>query len=180
MSRPPDPHARLDLLRAAEAVFVERGLEDAKVEEIAARARRGKGSFYLHFASKEEAFQQVVLGLLARLAAMCEEALRATSIDALGRDPRVHAAAWLDIDVRLFEFVWENRGVMRLILGGGGSARFGYLMDQFAEQARRTSALAMAEGVKRGLYRRDLDVELVSMAVAGAYDRVAREVVKRD
>ncbi len=176
MSRPPDPLARLDLLRAAEAVFIERGLDDAKVEEIAARAGRGKGSFYLHFASKEEAFQQIVVGFLAKVADILEEAMR----DTVGLDPRAQAEAWLEIDVRLFEHIWENRGVMRLVLGGGGSAHFGYLIDQFAEQCRRMTVAMMREGARRGLYRRDLDVELAATAIAGAYDRVARELVQRE
>ena len=68
MPRPADPNAKIDLLRAAEAVFVERGLDNAKVEEITERAGHSKGSFYLHFDSKEDAFRQIVESTLARLA----------------------------------------------------------------------------------------------------------------
>src|SRR6516165_4529456 len=48
--------AREDLLRAAAEVFSERGLRDASVDEIAARAGYSKGALYWHFESKDELF----------------------------------------------------------------------------------------------------------------------------
>ena len=66
MSRTPDLMAPVALLRTAEEVFAEKGLEGARVEEIARRAKVSKGAFYLHFESKEEAFREVVESFLAR------------------------------------------------------------------------------------------------------------------
>src|SRR5262245_1911191 len=113
MSRPSDPHAKIDLLRAAEQVFVEHGLDRAKVEEITARAGRGKGSFYLHFASKEDAFRQIVETMLARLATCIDSPPEGAS--AMVADPEAHAAWWLEKDLEVFEHVWQNRGLMRLL-----------------------------------------------------------------
>lgn len=173
MARPGDPHARIDLLRAAEHVFVERGLRDAKVEEITARAGRSKGSFYLHFQSKEDAFREIVETLLARLGTIVEGCVASEpELDEL-------ADAWLAGDLEIFEFLWQNRGVMRLCLGGGGGVDFAYLVDEFAERARDNAKAMLERGVSRGYYRADLDVEIVSMLVAGAYDRIAREIVKQ-
>jgi AcrR family transcriptional regulator len=45
---------RAALVEAAEAVFVERGIARATVDEITARAGVAKGTFYLYFSSKEE------------------------------------------------------------------------------------------------------------------------------
>src|SRR5690349_20696006 len=73
-SRLADPNAKIDLLRAAEEVFAERGLDHAKVEQITERAGHSKGSFYLHFSSKEDAFRQIVESTLARLAACLDQA----------------------------------------------------------------------------------------------------------
>ena len=70
MSRTPDLTVKIQLLRASEQVFAARGLALAKVEEITRRAGTSKGAFYLHFASKEEAFRQVVESFLARLASL--------------------------------------------------------------------------------------------------------------
>jgi hypothetical protein len=35
-------------------------------------------------------------------------------------------------------------------------------------------------GKREGIYRDDLDVELTSLMIAGAYDRVARQLVRTD
>jgi AcrR family transcriptional regulator len=178
MARPGDPNARIDLLAAAEAVFVERGLDQTKVEDITDRAGRSKGSFYLHFASKEECFKQVVEGMVARLSAFLDHAadhsfMNTTSLDEM-------FAATSKIGVEMFEFVWQNRGVMRLVLRGGQSSSFSYLMDEFAGRVQRFTAESLKLGVRHGVYRADLDVGLVSMALSGAYDRIARMVCEAD
>jgi len=41
-------------------VFVARGLDGAKVEEISRRAGLAKGSFYRHFESKDDAFRFLI------------------------------------------------------------------------------------------------------------------------
>jgi AcrR family transcriptional regulator len=179
MSRPADPNAKIDLLRAAEAVFVERGLDHAKVEEITGRAGHSKGAFYLHFGSKEDAFRQIVETMLARLSAC---------LDQSGSPPESRDAATLGAyldglrvkELEMFDFVWANRRVVRLTLEGGGSASFGYLIDQFAERSRAHTKRMLAWGIRCGLFRPDLDVELASLFIAGGYDRVARQIVRAE
>jgi AcrR family transcriptional regulator len=177
MARPADPNAKIDLLRAAEAVFAERGLDHAKVEEITERAGHSKGSFYLHFSSKEEAFRQIVESTLARLTA-CIDSGELESDTRLR--PADHAAKWRAHDLEMFEFIWANRRVMRLMLEGGGSASFGYLIEQFAARSRKLAAQALTLGKKSGLYRADLDIEMAAMVLAGGYDLVVRELVRAD
>src|SRR3954470_16544467 len=173
MPRPADPNAKIDLLRAAEAVFAERGLDNAKVEEITERAGHSKGSFYLHFRNKEDAFRQIVESTLARLATCLDSA----HVDVSTRlPPAEHVARWREHDLEMFEFIWGNRRVMRLMLEGGGSAQFGDLIDQSADRSRKEAASALQLGVATGLDRSDLDVEVASMVLAGGYDRVAREL----
>jgi AcrR family transcriptional regulator len=48
--------ARAAFLRAAAAVFAERGFQDASVEDIAHRAGYSKGAIYWHFESKDDLF----------------------------------------------------------------------------------------------------------------------------
>ena len=48
--------ARAAFLRAAAAVFSERGFQDASVEDIADRAGYSKGAIYWHFESKDDLF----------------------------------------------------------------------------------------------------------------------------
>lgn len=44
------------LLRAARAVFAQRGFEHARLEDIAAHAGKTRGAFYAHFKNKEDVF----------------------------------------------------------------------------------------------------------------------------
>jgi AcrR family transcriptional regulator len=48
------------ILEAALAVFTERGLSGARLEDIAKRAGLSKGTIYLYFPNKEELFHEVV------------------------------------------------------------------------------------------------------------------------
>lgn len=178
MARPSDPNARFELLVAAEELFVARGLDETKVEQITERAGRSKGSFYLHFTSKEDAFTHVVTNILARLSTLLDDQAR--------RDRESPAALeglfeeWMRSTVDTFEFVWTNRAVMRLVLRGGLSSRFSHLIDEFAARVQRHTMEALQRGVDRGALRRDIDVRIASLALAGAYDRVARELVDSD
>jgi AcrR family transcriptional regulator len=176
MARPVDPNAKIDLLRAAEAVFVEHGLDRARVEEITARAGRSKGSFYLHFTSKEEAFRQIVETTIARMAGF----LAHFDPDCCGVNASLPEimTSWFEREVDLFEFLWQNRGVMRLLLQGGGGAHFAYLVDAFAERSREQTKEWLKVAIERGHYRPDLDVEVASLVISGAYDRTARALVR--
>ncbi len=180
MARTPDPNAKIELLRAAEEVFVARGLEGAKVEEITARAGRSKGSFYLHFESKEDAFRQLVQSMMARLMVLLDELLPAAADDQRLRDPEAYLDLILDIDLQTFDFVWQNRGLCRLLMEGGGGLSYGLMIDQFTERSRQRTVRFIENGVRHGIYRRDLDVRMASHVLSAAYERVARELVRRE
>ncbi len=172
MARPHDPRAKIELLRAAEAVFIEHGLDRARVEDITAKAGRSKGSFYLHFESKEEAFQQIVETLLAQLAGCVDEPPPA-DVSTLGDVLKVQRQRSIEV----FDFLWSRRALMKLMMSGGGAAAHAHLIDELAEQLRLAIRRWLAWGQPLGLYRDDLDLEVVSLAMSGAYDRVARFVV---
>jgi AcrR family transcriptional regulator len=177
VGRPGDPNAKVDLLRAAEEVFVARGFDAAKVEDITERAGHSKGAFYLHFRHKEDAFRQIVESLLARLGACIDEdELFPGNV----HHPSALIARWRDKDVEVFDFIWSNRRLMRLCLEGGHSAAWAYLIDEFAERSRQKTKLFLAWGIAQKLFRADLDVELASLALSGAYDRVARALVRAE
>jgi AcrR family transcriptional regulator len=176
-ARPADRNAKIDLLQAAEAVFVERGLDGARVEEITARAGRSKGAFYLHFESKEDAFRQLVETTLARLSACVEEN---RSVDSVPPTGEALLAEWFAKDLEVLEFVWQNRRLMRLLFEGGGSAAYSYLIDEFYERNRINIEKSFRLGVEAGYFRGDLDIAFATAAISGLYDRVCRELCKSD
>jgi AcrR family transcriptional regulator len=179
MPRPSDPHARARLLDAARAVFSERGLDRAKVEDITTRAQLSKGAFYLHFESKEEAFRELLSGLVADLERMVNE----SRDEQLATHPgEATFVAYLRAchlkNVEMFEFIWENRALMAMVLEGGGSASYGHLIEDFAQRAQRQTAALIQHGVDLGLYRTNLELESAAAFIAGGFDRLARQLVR--
>jgi AcrR family transcriptional regulator len=63
-----------ELVSVTRALFDERGMQDAPVEEIARAAGIARGLVYRHFSSKEELFVAVVIDYLAELGAAMEAA----------------------------------------------------------------------------------------------------------
>jgi AcrR family transcriptional regulator len=77
------------ILDAALAVFAERGLADARLDDIAKRAGLSKGTIYLYFPNKEELFREVVrTSVIAFIA-------RAEAIFELERQPTQALRAWI-------------------------------------------------------------------------------------
>jgi AcrR family transcriptional regulator len=175
MARPKDPNAKSELLSAAAQVFVHKGVEQARIEDITALAGRSKGSFYLHFKSKEDAFGQIVESFLTRMAASMSPPPMEVPSDPAALRAQLKVA--LQHDVGVFEMLWENRELCRLILSGAGSMQFGFLVDGFSSRVTEFIKFWLTYGQAHGLYRLDLDMALASSAVAGMYDRVARDLI---
>ena len=56
----PEAERRSQILRAARAIFIERGYLAARVEDVAKRADLSKGAVYFYFKSKREIFDALV------------------------------------------------------------------------------------------------------------------------
>lgn len=177
MPRVADPRTRILLLRAAEAVFADRGLAAAKVEEITSRAGVSKGAFYLHFKSKNDCFRQIVEGVLARLATAARHPAPET-LTGPNDVPKLLESR-LQESVELFEFCWQNRGIMKMILDGGGGSPYAYLIDEFAAGIVQQSEVWIAHGVAMGIYRSDIDPTIVARLISGTYERLVRELIKQ-
>src|SRR4051794_12484424 len=64
-----------DLVAATRALFDERGMQDAQIDEIARAAGIARGLVYRHFSSKEELYVLTVTHYLDKLAGLLEEAV---------------------------------------------------------------------------------------------------------
>ena len=78
------------ILDAALAVFAERGLAAARLDDIAKRAGLSKGTIYLYFPNKEELFREVVRGSVITFIA------RAEAFFETERDPRQALEKWME------------------------------------------------------------------------------------
>lgn len=176
MPRTSDPTAKIKLLAAAETEFVRHGLDGAKVQEITRRAGLSKGAFYLHFDSKDDAFRHLVEAMVARLATFID----ACPVDAAMQIPTVDQFLefWVAQDAAMFDFIWHNRGLVGLLLDGGRSAAYRHLVDEFADRAAGKTRLLLDAGARAGIYRSDLDLDVTCAFIGGAYDRMARQIVR--
>jgi hypothetical protein len=163
---------KVALLRAAEEVFSAHGLDDALVEEIARRAGVSKGSFYLHFAGKEDAFKEVTEGFLARFAQMVPSPENYSQLPAVA----ARVGAFIeDTDLNLFEFLWQNRDFVRIV--GASPGRFAYVVESFEQTLIEASRAWLAHWQRVGLVRPDVDVQTSARLIVGAYQGLARAMV---
>lgn len=189
MPRKPDPDARRKLLAAARAAFGEVGVDAARVEDVARAAGLSKGAFYLHFASKEAVFREIVDGFFAviqDLSAQRHEAAVDLSArigpltDADWRGASSRLACWREADhahtVAALQAMWRHRDVLRAVLehGSGGRA----LVDRFVDLSREALAGQLRAAMAGGALRHDLDDDLVSELIIGLYLQLARRMAR--
>jgi AcrR family transcriptional regulator len=169
MSRPADPTAKIALLRAAEEVFAEKGVDGAKVEDIARAAGISKGAFYLHFESKEALLRQVVESFLGRMSAQftLEDEMPDSAEDLL--------RFWLERDVESFEFLWQSRPILGILQTCAGD--YQYLTDAFRSECRSTCAKWIALLKEHGLVRKDVNAEITALLMNGAYNELVMRLL---
>jgi AcrR family transcriptional regulator len=153
--------ARRRLVEAASTVIAERGVEGLRLRELADRADVGFGSFYTHFASKEELVEAVVASLLGGLTeAIIERA-------AIREDPaRVAAEA--------------HRQFVRLAYDDPALARLMVQLDR-ADALLETAthpilAPLLASGLASGRFA-GVDVEVAVSFIVGATIAVMRGIL---
>jgi AcrR family transcriptional regulator len=172
MSRTADPRAKIALLRSAEVVFAEKGLTSARIEEITKRAGLSKGAFYLHFESKEVAFRQVVESFLARCRA---QMLTPEETDRLPGTPAEVIAFCHARELEMYEFLWQNRAIVAILQTCGGD--HAYLMQAFHDEISSNCHAWVELWQKKGLFRSDVNANIASALLTGAYSELAGRMV---
>jgi AcrR family transcriptional regulator len=189
MSRPADPHAREALVSAARAEFARRGLRGARIEDITAACGLSKGSFYLHFESKEALFKELVDALMSELGGCNHGRLQTVETFLAENGPltpedfraqterfRRWDAIELANDLRSLEIMWRYRDVMDVLITGCQGTPFERTVWQMvdAEQAR------IAENLRRfqqtGCLRSDVEPDLFGAMVIGTYLLVGKRM----
>jgi len=183
MGRPARPDLHNALLEAARAEFAAQGLERARVEDITRRAGASKGAFYLHFATKEEAFEEI----LQRFMGALEDQLRRRE-EAEAQFRREHAdtkeAALQDaqvefdcrVDLPVLEMLWRNHQILAVIESAGVS-RFRSVAGEFRRRIHAFVTGRMAVKQSAGWIRRDSDPAVMGDILLGAYEAFLRRMV---
>ena len=157
MSEAPAPEQRL--IDAAEAQFRRFGYRRTTVEDITGGAGTGKGSLYLHFASKQAIYMAVVEASLERFVAGASNLLERS-----GSAPeRLRALVQLTI-----EHYGEDE-LLHASLFGGGSLVDGVVSRRAADIQRERIRSLLHEllriGQAEGSVRADLDVDAAASVI---------------
>jgi TetR/AcrR family transcriptional regulator len=156
---PRDPEATKDrLLRTALRLFVEKGYDLARVDEIAAQAQVNKRMLYAYFTDKEGLYLAILESSFGRMLECLEEASRLES------DPRSDTERMIRA---YFQFLADNPAFVRLV--AWESLRYGRHAGRVLARTSRASLeklfAVLQRGVDQGVFRPDLDVRLLASSV---------------
>ena len=146
---------REHLVKLAAELFAKKGFQATTVREIAEEAGILSGSLYHHFDSKESMVDEILTGFQEELFGRYEE------IVARGMGPRETLEA---VVVASFESIDRHHAEVAIYQNEAKYLaqfeRFGYLRERNT-QLRKLWAGILEDGVRAGVFRADLDVELV-------------------
>jgi len=139
-------------------VFVEKGFDAARVDEVAAAADVNKRMIYVYFRDKEGLYLEVLKTTLAR-------AVRESAGD--GEDAATPEAAMADGIRRYFRFLGANPDSVRLLawetLNDG--RRAGAALAQAGEGFEILQHVVV-RGMESGAFRRDLDPRKIVISIS--------------
>jgi AcrR family transcriptional regulator len=152
---------RAHILEVAQALFAERGLE-LEMSEVAARARLGVGTLYRHFANREDLLRALILRTIEDGLTQYRAALGSVSAD-----PRGALQALILAMLR----VHQQYGSLFALMRDPRLAKL-QLFDPPPEKSIRAQILEipkalLAEGIKLGVFRADLDHEMAATMILG-------------
>ena len=189
MARTADPNARTALSNAARAEFVRKGLVGARIEDITQACGLSKGSFYLHFPSKEALFGEVVSGLIAEIERIANERHAAmerfaldhgdlTPRDFVEHTPKGEQYLKLEVekDVEILELFWAYRDVVDVLISGSQGTPFEgavwLLVDRELQRIRTEFERLQLQRVCRP----DMAAELLASLIVGTYLLLAKQM----
>ncbi|OMC04190.1 TetR family transcriptional regulator [Mycolicibacter heraklionensis] len=146
---------RDELLSLAAAMIAERGLRATTVRDIADAAGILSGSLYHHFSSKEEMVDEVLRDFLDWLFARYQQIIDQET-DPLERLKGLFLASFDAIEDRHAQVVIYQDEAKRL----SSHERFSYV-DERNRQQRKMWLDVLQQGIEAGIFRPDLDVDLV-------------------
>jgi AcrR family transcriptional regulator len=155
------------ILDCSKKIFSEKGYYETYVEEVIREAKVGKGTFYRYFKNKEDLF----ISLLIKFLKEWEEAASIDLVDFKAEN--INDMLKLLIQ-KSFRFFHDNEDLCNIYLrvGPGINKIFEPYLVKFEQQMLNYIILYIKEGIKLGIVRPDIDIELAANVAAGAFLRV--------
>lgn len=146
------------ILLAAAAIFAQKGLDGARVDEIAGAARINKRMIYHYFGSKENLYVEVLRYNCQKVYHLSKGAFIAEA------DPKENVTRALR---QYFYFLARDEEFVRLVSwealdrGGYSSKVLPQLLDIFQADLGQI----LEDGIKRGFFRADLDIHHTLLSI---------------
>ncbi|MCY1073876.1 TetR family transcriptional regulator [Archangium lansingense] len=189
MARPADPHARAALIAAARAEFVKKGLRGARIEDITAACGLSKGAFYLHAASKDALFAEVVTEFSSAMDELIERRMKQMECffaehgplearDVAERSERYERLVEMntEADLGTLELMWAYRDVVHVLMRGSQGTEFESLMwgvvDREVTRVSQEFQRLQADHVSRA----DVPPTVIGSLIVGTYVLLAQQM----
>jgi len=167
---------RRRILNAAQEVFAERGFEATRMEEVARRARVGKGTLYNYFDSKEDLLIQAVIASMEEV----QERIT-TGVDPSPDQPirsledvlRILVVEALPALTQRFHSLYNQAS--GLIARDSEARRRLFAANQaFYRDRQRDLEELIEAGARAGQFRSDVDPAEVSLLLQAVFDGLLR------
>lgn len=155
------------IVDSAKKLFSQSGYYETHVESILREAKIGKGTFYLYFKNKEDLFITILDDFLAAW----EEDIKRIGEEENPLDLRKFYRAVLK---RSFGYFMQDLPISNILLrvGPGTNDTFEPFIERFENQVLTICMDYLKHGIEAGLFREDLDVDLVGNVLAGGHMRI--------
>jgi AcrR family transcriptional regulator len=182
MARKLTSQKRADLIAAATRVFKKKGFRDASVKDIVGEAGASTATFYRYFHTKDEIYEEIVMGFLAGFAAIWQQTYESLSEKDLTREQTLERMA--EAFRAILDYYRFNRDVAKVVF-----RRVVPIDERFAEQgdmivdATVGQLSEVLENARRTGIARHIEPEVAAAVAIGGVFGVAIECVvegKRD
>ena len=156
---------RTEIIETAFTEFSERGYHQTAISDIAKRLGIGHGTFYRHFKNKRDILEHVIDDVSKKIAGALVNENAPAAMNTL-EDYREQCQR---IGKQLTKIVLENPNMARLILLEATSIdpEMTQRIMGFFDWAAQLVSAYMENGVKLGIFRKDLDAEATGHVIVG-------------
>lgn len=162
------------MIAAARTQFVRAGIKGARIEDITHASGLSKGAFYLHFASKEALFGELVDGFQQKMEQLINERERAVHAW-LRTHPLTsrHTEGLFSVEAKydraVLELIWAERDVFAVLSRGAQGTVYDGLLWEMAEREVKRVVGSFDSMKSAGACRGDVPSEVVGSLIVGTY-----------
>jgi AcrR family transcriptional regulator len=153
---------RNEILKTARKLFATVGYQAVSIDDIIEAADIARGTFYLHFETKQELFGEMLDALVAELRTVL------VRVDVNSTVPPFEQLV-ANVE-RAIGVLSDNADMARLVLrkDAGGDTKLEKKLEEFHEHALSMIRDSIAAGRRMGLVRKDLSLPLAAVCALGS------------